>query len=168
MGGFPDVQLKNLPSYRTSKNHILKKVPKKHDMQMVPQLPPHLRQEGTGEEFDKSKISAGFLDAKKQKKVYQMINQTLNGLCDEDHKRKYYQYLVSQGITIVSDIFERMDMDRKIVEALRRLQAMDGLSEQDFYKKKQALMRKLTQKNTKFLYEKEVKQQGPSLREMAA
>ena len=73
-----------------------------------------------------------------------MINQTLNGLCDEDHKKKYYHYLISQGITIVSDIFERMDMDRKIVEALRRLQAMDGLSENDFYKKKQALMRKLT------------------------
>lgn len=57
----------------------------------------------------------------------------------------------------MSDIFERMDMDRKIVEALRRLQTMDGLTEKEFYEKKQALMRKLTQKNTKFLYEKEQK-----------
>ena len=55
----------------------------------------------------------------------------------------------------MSDIFERMDMDRKIEESLRRLQAMDGLSEAEYYKKKQALMRKLTQKATKFLYEKE-------------
>lgn len=68
----------------------------------------------------------------------------------------------------MSDIFERMDMDRKIIEALRRLQAMDSLSEKEFYEKKQALMRKLTQKNTKFLYEKEEKQKGESLREMAA
>ena len=43
---------------------------------------------------------------------------------------------MSQGITIVSDIFERMDMDRKIVESLRKLQAMDNLSEEEFYKKK--------------------------------
>jgi len=45
---------------------------------------------------------------------------------------------------------------------------MDGLSEEEFYKKKQALMRKLTAKNTKFLYEKETKKKGESLREMAA
>ena len=73
-----------------------------------------------------------------------MINQTLNGLSDEDHKKRYYNYLISQGITIVSDIFERMDMDRKIEESLRRLEAMDGLTEEEYYKKKNALMRKLT------------------------
>lgn len=49
MGGFPDVKLKNLPNYRTSKNHILKKVPKKHDMQMVPVLPDYLRNEENAE-----------------------------------------------------------------------------------------------------------------------
>ena len=92
----------------------------------------------------------------------------MNGLSDEDHKKKYYQFLVSQGITIVSDIFERMDMDRKIIESLRKLQAMDGLTEEEFYQKKQALMRKLTQKATKFLYEKQPKKAGESLREMAA
>ena len=92
----------------------------------------------------------------------------MNGLSDEDHKKKYYNYLVSQGITIVSDIFERMDMDRKIIESLRKLQAMDNLSEEEFYRKKQMLMRKLTQKATKFLYEKEPKKEGTSLREMAA
>ena len=96
-----------------------------------------------------------------------MINQTLNGLSDEDHKKKYFNYLVSQGITIVSDIFERMDMDRKIVESLRRLQAMDGLSEEEYYKKKANLMRKMTQKATAFLYEKESKDKGQSLRQLA-
>ena len=35
-------------------------------------------------------------------------------------------------------------MDRKIVESLRRLQAMDGLSEEEYYKKKANLMRKMT------------------------
>ena len=76
--------------------------------------------------------------------------------------------MVTQGIKIVSDIFDRMDMDRKIIESLRKLQTMDGLSEAEFYAKKQALMRRLTAKNTKFLYEKEKKPVGESLREMAA
>ena len=89
-------------------------------------------------------------------------------MSDEDHKKRYYNYLISQGITIVSDIFERMDMDRKIEESLRRLQHMDGLSEEEYYRKKNALMRKLTQKATKFLYEKEEKDKGPSLQKMAA
>lgn len=66
-------------------------------------------------------MSAKFLEAKKQKKIYQVINQTLNGLSDDNHKQKYYKYLISKGITIVSDIFERMDMDRKIIESLRKL-----------------------------------------------
>ena len=65
-----------------------------------------------------------------------MINQTLNGLGDDDHKQRYYKFLISKGITIVSDIFERMDLDRRIIESLRRLQKMDNLSEQEFYHKK--------------------------------
>jgi hypothetical protein len=92
----------------------------------------------------------------------------LNGLSDDDHKKKYYAYLLTHGITIVSDIFERMDNDRRIIESLRKLQAMDGLSEEEFYKKKAALMRKLTAQATKFLYEKAEKNKGITLREMAA
>ena len=61
-----------------------------------------------------------------------------------------------------------MDKDRKIVESLRKLQSMDGLSEEEFYKKKQALMRKMTAKATKFLYDKKPKQKGGTLRELAA
>jgi hypothetical protein len=45
---------------------------------------------------------------------------------------------------------------------------MDGLSEADFYKKKALLMRKMTKKATKFLYERAPKKEGTSLREMAA
>lgn len=86
-----------------------------------------------------------------------MINQTLNAMGDDDHQRKYYQFLLTKGITIVSDIFERMDMDRKISEALRRLQVMDNLSEEEYYKKRAMLMRKLTKKSTAYLYEKPVK-----------
>lgn len=125
-------------------------------------------QEQDGADFEQTKVSAKYLDAKKQRKIYEMINQTLNGLCDDDHQKKYYNYLMSNGIRIVSDIFERMDNDRKIAESLRRLQALDGLTEEEFYKKKQQLMRKMTAKATKFLYEKEPKKQGTTLREMAA
>lgn len=31
-GGFPDVQLGSIPNYRTSKQAILKKIPKKHEL----------------------------------------------------------------------------------------------------------------------------------------
>ena len=90
-------------------------------MQLVPKLPAYMLKEQTGEDFDRTKVSAAYLDAKKQKHVFHVINQTLNGLSDDDHKHKYYNYLKTMGITIVSDIFERMDMDRKIVESLRKL-----------------------------------------------
>ena len=49
---------------------------------------------------------------------------------DEDHKKKYYQYMLSKGIKIVSNIFERMDMDRIILESLRKLKALDNLTEE--------------------------------------
>ena len=62
--------------------------------------------------------------------------------------------MLSKGITIVSDIFDRMDMDRRIIESLRRLKAMDNLTEEEYLAKKKALMRKLTSKATKYLYER--------------
>ena len=62
--------------------------------------------------------------------------------------------MLSKGITIVSDIFERMDMDRKICESLRKLKAIDNLTEEQYLAKKKQLMRKLTSKATMYLYEK--------------
>ena len=61
-----------------------------------------------------------------------------------------------------------MDMDRKIGESLRRLQAMDNLTEEEYYHKRAILMRKVTAKNTKFLYEKAPKEKHQSLQDMAA
>ena len=48
-----------------------------------------------------------------------------------------------------------MDLDRRIIESLRKLQYMDNLTEEEFYEKKMKLMRKLTEKATKFLYDRE-------------
>ena len=70
LGGFPCVDLRKLPSHRTSKQHILKQVPKENEMQMIPKLPKHMRSEQTGEDFDSTKISAAYLDAKKQKRIF--------------------------------------------------------------------------------------------------
>ena len=41
-GGFPEVKLCDIPNYRTSKLSLLKKVPKEHELQMVPKLPDNL------------------------------------------------------------------------------------------------------------------------------
>ena len=67
---------------------------------------------------------------------------------DEDHKKKYYQYMLSKGIKIVSNIFERMDMDRIILESLRKLKALDNLTEEEYLAKRKKLLRKLTSKAT--------------------
>jgi hypothetical protein len=74
LGGFPDVNLSSLPTYRTSKQAILRRLPKQHDLQMVPIKPAYLKNEQDGEDFNKSKVSAKFLDAKKQRKIYDVIN----------------------------------------------------------------------------------------------
>ena len=67
------------------------------------------------------KIDAKFLANKKMEKIYESINQTLNGLADEWILKKYYAYLKSNGIQIQTNIFERMDLDRRIIESLRKL-----------------------------------------------
>lgn len=49
VGGFPEVKLQNLPSYRTSLQAILKKIPRKNDLQMVPKMPEWQMNENEGE-----------------------------------------------------------------------------------------------------------------------
>ena len=67
-------------------------------------------------------------------------------LYDEPILRKYYAYLRHNNIQIVTDAFERMDLYRKIHEGLRRLQQMDGLTEEEFQVKKAEPMRKVNKK----------------------
>ena len=60
-----------------------------------------------------------------------------------------------------------MDMDRRIIESLRKLQKMDNMTEEEYYAKRKVLMRKLTAKATAYLYEKEKKEKQITLRKMA-
>ena len=53
-------------------------------------------------------------------------------LYDEPILKKYYAWLRHNNIQIVTDAFERMDLYRKIHESLRKLQMMDGLTEEEF------------------------------------
>lgn len=146
---------------------MLKKTPKHDELQMIPKYPPHVK-ELSGIDYSKSNIKAGYLIQKKESLLKSKINQTMNGLGDDDHKRKYYSFLMQNGIKIVSQVFERMDMDRKVIEALRKLQTMDNLTEREYYLKKQTLMRRLTAKAVKFLYERKKKEDKvPSLKAMA-
>lgn len=41
---------------------------------MIPKLPDYMKAEQDGAEFNKTKVSAKYLDAKKQRKVYELIN----------------------------------------------------------------------------------------------
>ena len=44
-GGFPDMNLQNLPNHRAPKFEILKRIPKESSLQMVPKLPPNIKKE---------------------------------------------------------------------------------------------------------------------------
>lgn len=41
---------------------------------MVPKLPDYMQHEPDGNEFNKTKVSAAFLEAKKQKHIFNIIN----------------------------------------------------------------------------------------------
>ena len=43
-------------------------------------------------------------------------------LFDEPIQAKYYQYMKENNLVITTDVYERMDMHRKIIEGLRKLQ----------------------------------------------
>lgn len=75
-------------------------------------------------------------------------------LFDEPIQQKYYQYMKNNNLVITTDVYERMDLHRKIVEGLRKLQTQDNLTEDEFQRKKAALMRKIAHKGTKHLYAK--------------
>jgi len=51
-----------------------------------------------------------------------VINQTLISIKDDYIRQRYFDYMKKNKIEIVSDIFERMDLDRKFRDELRRVQ----------------------------------------------
>ena len=61
-GGFPTVNLAELPDFRTSKSDILRRIPKKHELQMVPELPDNLKVVATGASYNSTKINSKFLE----------------------------------------------------------------------------------------------------------
>jgi len=56
------------------------------------------------------------------KYTYMVINQTLISISDCLIRQRYFEYMKENKIEIVSDIFERMDLDRKFNDELRRMQ----------------------------------------------
>lgn len=51
-----------------------------------------------------------------------VINQTLISIKDEYIRQRYFNFMKKNKIEIVSDIFERMDLDRKFRDELRKVQ----------------------------------------------
>lgn len=134
---------------------ILNRLSQRDDKQLIPEIPTNVKKSMEQEQSQKNRINANYLAQRKMQKVYESINQTLAACSDEWIQTRYFQFLKMNNVTIQSDIFERMDLDRRIIESLRKLQYMDNLTEEEFYEKKMKLMRKLTEKATKFLYDRE-------------
>lgn len=67
-------------------------------------------------------MPASQLELLKLKWTYMVINQTLIAIKDDYIRRQYFNFMKKNKIEIVSDIFERMDLDRKFRDELRRVQ----------------------------------------------
>ena len=67
---------------------------------MIPKLPKNILNSKKQEKDQRTKIDAKFLAAKKMQRIYESINQTLNGLSDDWILRKYYNYLKMNNIQI--------------------------------------------------------------------
>ena len=91
--------------------------------QMIPQFPDNFAQLNVFDEHHtEHKIQASQLELLKLKWTYMVINQTLISIKDEYIRQRYFNFMKKNKIEIVSDIFERMDLDRKFRDELRKVQ----------------------------------------------
>jgi len=74
------------------------------------------------ENHTEHKVQANQLELMKLKWTYMVINQTLISIKDCLIRQRYFDYMKKNKIEIVSDIFERMDLDRKFRDELRKMQ----------------------------------------------
>ena len=58
------MNLQNMPNYTAPKFSILKSIPKEDPLQMVPKLPPNVKEATNVEKYNR-KVSTNFLDDKK-------------------------------------------------------------------------------------------------------
>lgn len=65
---------------------------------------------------------------------------------------KYSQFLKESNIVILSDIFERMDLNRRITDALKILQIKERLTNAELNEKRKIIFRKLARKTAVHLY----------------
>jgi hypothetical protein len=70
-------------------------------------------------------------------------------------REKYSKYLKDNNIQILSDIFERMDLNRRINDSLRILQISENLTPQQLAEKRKIIFRKLARKTAVHLYQKD-------------
>ena len=70
-------------------------------------------------------------------------------------REKYVNFLEENNIVILSDIFERMDLNRRINDALRQLQQTERLTNKQMIEKRKFIFRKLARKVAVHLYTKD-------------
>jgi len=83
-------------------------------------LPPNFK-ETDGVDFDAKKVCASALESNRHQTTINFINQTLMAFHSQKVRERYAKFLKDKGIRILTDIFERMDLNRRINDALRIL-----------------------------------------------
>ena len=144
-------KLKDLPNYRISKSVAIKRCSQSNEKDLIPKLPKAFR-EVNGKEFDSKKVCASTLESKKFKQTILFVNQTLMCFHSAKIREKYSQFLKESGVVILSDIFERMDLNRRITDALKILQIKEKLTNAELNEKRKLIFRKLARKTAVHLY----------------
>ena len=89
-------------------------------LSMVPQFPVNFAELNNVQKTDDEvKLQPQALENIKMKWTYMFLNQILIGIKDDFIRTRYFNFIKSNQIDIVSDIFQRMDMDRKFKDELR-------------------------------------------------
>lgn len=121
---------------------------------LIPKLPKNFK-ETDGVDFDAQKICASTLESNRHKQTILFLNQTLMSFHSKKVREKYSKYLKDNNIQILSDIFERMDLNRRINDSLRILQMNENLTPQQLAEKRKIIFRKLARKTAVHLYQKD-------------
>lgn len=82
------------------------------------------------------------------------INQMLMSIKDDFIRQKYFKFIMDNQIEIVSDIFERMETDRKLKDEMMRLARNSQFDLEEFLKQKKIIQKQALEQAEKKRIEK--------------
>ena len=91
--------------------------------------------------------------------MFLQVLQNINSCADIFVKNKYFEYLKANNIELISNIYERMDLDRRIKDKMAEMAKNQSVTQESLNKTKKKLKKMINKKLTSFLYSPGKKQQ---------